>query len=276
MPPFFVFMDVANSFIPTAGTAGILPIITYFFLIVAMLAFVGNFVFILLSSTKLSLSPIRPLYSQMPNLLAICALTLSFVYYLLQAYYRDVLAELPTVTDPNDRQTLLRESYNALGQYRYMGWFITTPLLLLHLLLITTIRFESIKHPLASLLLSAFFMVIASYIGHEQLSFDNEIQIGPKLTWGLIALIDYVFILFTLNRLRNQLAGGALSKQPLIRLTALSVIGSWGIYLLGYFLTLLPIDLNWIHLMFTVTDLISVIGSGLIAYLYSSHENTER
>ncbi|WP_293689726.1 MULTISPECIES: bacteriorhodopsin [unclassified Spirosoma] len=276
MPPIFVFMDVTNSFIPTAGTAGILPMITYFFLIVAMLAFIGNFVFILFSSTRLSLSPIRPPYRQMPNLLAICALIVGFVYYLLQAYYRDVLAELPTVTDPNDRQTLLRESYNALGQYRYMGWFITTPLLLLHLILITHIQLESIKRPLASLLLSAFFMAIASYIGHQQLSFDNEIQIGQKLTWGLIALVDYVFILFTLNRLRNQCVGDTLSKQPFIRLTALSIISSWGIYLLGYFLTLLPIDLNWIHLLFTVTDLTSVIGSSLIAYLYSPHELSER
>lgn len=275
MPPIFVFMDVANSFIPTAGTAGLLPMITYFVLIVAMISFLSNVIFILLSYTKLSLSPTRPPYRQMPNLLAIGTLALGFIYYLLQTYYRDVLAELPTVTDGNDRQTLLRESFNALSQYRYMGWFITTPLLLIHTLLINNIRLESIKRSLASLLLSAFFMVIASYIGHQQLTFANEIQVVPKLIWGLIALIDYVFILFTLKRIKSEVAGVTKANRPLLRLATTPVPVVWGIYLLGYFLTLLPIDFNWIHLLLTITDLVSIVGIGLIAYADSSAEFSE-
>ncbi|WP_461092063.1 bacteriorhodopsin [Spirosoma gilvum] len=267
MPPIFVFMEVAHSFIPTAGTAGLLPMITYFFLIVAMIAFAGNFVFTLFSYTRLSSTPEIPPYKQMPNILAICAVALGFVYYLIQTHYHEMLAELPTVTDPNDRQTLMRESYNAIGQYRYMGWAITTPLLLLHMLLVANLRLDVIKRPLASLLLSTVFMVLASYIGHQQLSFDNEIQVGPKLTWGLIALMDYVFILFTLNRIRTGFAEATRSNQPLIRFTVLPILISWGLYLLGYFLTLLPIDFNWIHILLTLTDLVSSIDIGLVAYL---------
>ncbi|WP_332368576.1 hypothetical protein [Spirosoma telluris] len=45
MPTIFVCMEVANTFIPTAGTVGLLPMVTYFFLVVAMFVFLGMFIF---------------------------------------------------------------------------------------------------------------------------------------------------------------------------------------------------------------------------------------
>ena len=261
-------MEVAETFIPTAGTAGLLPIITYFLLVVAMLAFLGNFIFILVAYTRIAPEPVSSPYRQMSILIAICTAVTGIIYYFLQGYYHNTLTELATVGDLTDRQTLLRESYNAVGQYRYMGWFITTPLLLIHVLATFKISFVTNKRPVAVLLMSAVFMVFASFIGHQQLSFDNEIQIGPKAIWGLIALIDYVFIVFTLNRIWKQVDDTTpLMNHPAFRFTALPILTIWGIYLLGYFLTLLPIDFNWIHIIFTLADLISLVGIVLVAYI---------
>ncbi|GAB3945561.1 hypothetical protein GCM10028805_14870 [Spirosoma harenae] len=276
MLPVFVYMEVAQTFIPTAGTSGILPMITYFLLVVAMLAFLGNFIFILTSYTRIAPEPAASPYRQMPIIVLICSAITGWVYYFLQSYYHDMLAELATVGDLADRQTLLRESYNAVGQYRYMGWFITTPLLLIHIVAIFKIQFDTTKRPIAALVVSTLFMVLASYIGHQQVSFDNEIQVGPKAIWGLIALIDYVFILFTLNKLWKQTDDSTpLNHQPQFRFKALPILTIWGVYLLGFFLTLLPIDFNWIHILFTLADLISIIGIGLVAYVsYSQTEST--
>ena len=48
---------------------------------------------------------------------------------------------------------------------------------------------------------------------------------------------------------------------------ALLFVGSWGIYLLIYGLTVFPIDFNWLHIACTLTDVVSQMGIGLISYL---------
>ena len=257
-------MDVSNTFIPTAGVVGLLPVVTYFFLVVAMFAFVGNFIFSL--STQ---SVVPSEYRLQHALTAVIAVVAGVSYYVIQSYYHDMLAELATVTDTTDRQTLIRESYNAIGQYRYMAWFITFPLLLIQILS-HNLKVSEIKRPIATLLMASVFMALASYIGHQQLSFDNEIEVGMKVVWGLIATIDFVFILFTLNRLWKQFSEHIdPEKQRAFRLMALTTVTCWGIYLLGYFLTVTPIDLNWIHLVFTIADLASYVVVALVIYFGS-------
>jgi bacteriorhodopsin len=264
-------MEVAQPFLPTAGVVGFLPVVTYFFLVVALFAFLGNFVF-----TLATLPGVQSEHRIAHTLTAVVAAIAALSYYLIQVYYRDMLAELATVTDVNDRQTLIRESYNALGQYRYMDWFIAAPLLLLQIVFRLNLRLSAVKRPLAALLLAGLFMFFASYIGHQQLSFDNEIQVGRKVTWGLIATIDFVFILFTLNQLWKQFGEQTNpANQRAYRLIALTTTVGWGVYLIGYFLTVTPIDFNWIHLVFTIADLISKIGVGILVY-FASTNSSER
>ena len=258
-------MDVSNTFIPTAGAVGILPMVTYFFLVVAVFVFLGNFIF-----TLASLPGIRPDYRNTYILTAVITAIAGLSYFLIQAYYRDMLAELASVTVSDDRQTLIRESYNAIGQYRYIGWFIMGPLLLIQVVSRLNVRFVDIKRMLAGLLMSSSFLFFASYVGHQQLSFDNEIQIGQKITWGLIAAIDYVFIFFTLNRLGKQFGEQATpDNQHPYRQMTLIITTCWGIYLLGYFLTLTNLDFNWIHIVFTLSDILSIVGMGIVVYFSS-------
>lgn len=264
-PPITTSMDVATTFMPTAGVVGLLPMVTYFFLVVALFAFIGNFVFALAT-----LPGVRPEYRISHVLTAVIAVVAAVSYHLIQSDYRDMLSELATVTDANDRQTLIRESYNAIGQYRYIDWFIAAPLLLIQIVFRLNLRLTDLKRPLTILLLAGVFLFFASYIGHQQLSFDNEIQVGQKVTWGLIATGAYALILFTLYRLWKQVSPqtNPLNKRAYWLMARTAAI-CWGIYLLAYFLTIAEIDFNWIQLIFTIADFITKVGVGIMGYFAS-------
>ena len=256
-------MEIADSFVPTAGIVGLLPMVTYFFLVVAMFAFIGLFIF--------SLAARRPVSEQdhpATQATSIVAAIAGLTYYLIQAHYHDMLAELVTVPDGNDRLTLIRESYNAISQYRYMALFITTPLLTFQLLSLLQIQPGQHISPFIKLLAGSSLMVFACYIGHQQLTFDNEIQAGPFAVWGFIALIVFGFLVVTVSRLWKEFGGVTRSA---FRFSALILAACWTIYFLGYFLTLAPIDVNWIQLAFTLADMASVLGVSLILYLSSTN-----
>ena len=256
-------MELADSFIPTAGAVGLLPMVTYFFMVVATFIFLGIFITAVTQNRNQSSDLNAPPQRLTLTLLAVVSASSGLVYYLIQLYYHDVLAELPAISDATDRQTLIRESYNAIGQYRYVAWFITAPLLLMLVVASLKLPWESNKRLLTRLLVVSILMVFTGYIGHQQLSFDNEIQAGPKLGWGGASALCYGYILINLYRLWKDKGHDHQSFRTMTLLFA----GSWGIYLLGYGLTVSPIDFNWLHLAYTLTDLVSQMSIGLVSYV---------
>ncbi len=256
-------MEIVDSFIPTAGAVGLLPMVTYFFMVVAMFVFLGLFIFALASRSTLPPGPTLSHYQLMPVGMAVAAAVSGLVYYLIQSYYHDLLAELPAVPDATDRQTLIRESYNAIGQYRYMAWIITTPLLLVQGVLLLKIDLRESIRPILTLFITGSLLAFAGYIGHQQLSFDNEIVVGPKLLVSPVVCVCYAVIFIGFRRFDRAYA----TLPVTYRLAKRIVLVSLGIYVACYFLTLSNIDFNWIHLILTLTDVISQAGVGLLAYL---------
>jgi sensory rhodopsin len=255
-------MKLSDTFIPTAGAVGLLPMVTYFLLMVTMYAFLGNFIFALTARTRVSSS-----YQTSQTLTAIVSAIAGLSYFFIQGYYHDMLAELATLSEAENRQTIIRESYNAIGQYRYMEWAVTTPLLLTNMVLMLKIDLRSIKRPLMIMLMADFFMILAGYIGEQQLAFDNEILVGPKLLWGGVSAVGYLVIPITLYKFWKQFASRTLpQEQWAFRLMALTTVTFWGVYPIGYILTVLSIDTNWLHIAFSLADLINKVGVGLIAY----------
>ncbi len=119
-------MNFADSFVPTAGEVGILPMITYFFMALAGYAFLGNVIFSL--ATQGSVAPehrISRVYG------AIIAAVAGVSYFLITHFYHEMLHALSGLHSPEERAALVRHGYQAIGQYRYMDWAVTTPLLLL-------------------------------------------------------------------------------------------------------------------------------------------------
>lgn len=264
-------MKIAEQFIPTAGVVGMLPMVTYFFLVVAMYAFLGNFIFALATRNS-----VGPEHRSSQTMTAIIAAVAGISYYFIQSYYRDVLADVAAVTDPADRQTILRQSYNAIGQYRYIDWAVTTPLLLVKMTQMLRIRPQTIARSLALLLGADFFMVLTGYVGEQQLAFNNEILVAPKLIWGAVATVGYGIVPYVLYRYWRQFAAGVLPEERrAYRLMALTTVTFWGVYPIGYILTVFDIDFNWIHIAFSVADVINKVGLAVVAYI-AAKEALER
>ncbi|MCX6218884.1 bacteriorhodopsin [Spirosoma sp.] len=257
-------MEIADSFVPTAGVVGILPLVTYFFLVVATYTFVGTFI------AALAVRPAMPAQHDQSLPLILTAVTTAiagFSYYQIQGYYHDMLAELVTVTDPENRQVLIRESYNAIGQYRFMDWAVTIPLLLIQALTIQNTNSGRSTRTLVTLVTAGLFTILTGYIGHQQLAFDNEIMVGPKLIWGAISMLGYAFIGRILLGIWRQSADQVQPDERRIsKLVATSVAAFAVAYPIGYVLSLTAIDFNLIHILYTTTDLISKVGLGLAAY----------
>jgi bacteriorhodopsin len=260
-------MEVNDTFIPTAGTVGILPMVTYFFFWVAIYALLGCFIFSLFSQSSAPSA-----YKHSRILTAIIAAVAGISYFLIQNYYQHTLTEVAAVGDTADRQTLFRESFNAINQFRYMDWAVTTPLLLLHMVSMLQVGFDKLKRQITLLLVADFFMILTGYIGEQQLSFDNEILVGPKLIWGAVSTVGYIVIPYTLYQLWKTY-GNQLSTEVRwgFRLMALTTVTFWGVYPIGYILTTINADTNLIHIAFTVADIINKIGVGLIAYMVSTN-----
>ena len=238
--------------------------VTYFFLLVATFAFAGLFVFSLIALfTTGSVAPRST--SRLPlALIPVVAMVSAGAYHMLQDFYHDVLAGLVTVTDATDRQTFLREAYHSLSQYRYVAWFINTPVLVLQVVCLLPVRLWRDRRPLISLALGSLTTVFFSFIGHQQLSFDNEVQAGPMAMWGFVAFAVFGFTAFTLNRFQKA---HNVPAQPGFRLAALTLGVVWIIYFIGYFFTLSPIDVNVIQLGLTLADVVSAIGISTVVLL---------
>jgi bacteriorhodopsin len=265
-------MEVNDTFIPTAGAVGLLPMITYFFFWVAIYAFLGSFIFSI--STQTSASPI---HKNSRLLTAIIFAVAGISYFLIQEYYCHLLAGAVTVNDPADRETLFRESFNAINQFRYMDWAVTTPLLLLHMVTTLPVRFSVIKRQLTILMVADFFMILTGYIGEQQLSFDNEILIGPKLIWGAISTVGYGVVVYIIYQLWKTYGHQAQPEERWgFRLMALTTVTFWGVYPIGYILTTVNVNTNLIHIAFTIADLVNKVGVGIIAYIASTRVLTQK
>ncbi len=256
-------MTFGDSFVPTAGEVGILPMVTYFLMAIAAYAFLGNVIFSL--ATRGSVAPehrISRVYG------AIIAAVAGVSYFLITHFYHEMLHGLSGLHSPEERAALIRRSYQAIGQYRYMDWAITTPLLLLKATSMLRIKYEEATKAITVLLLADFFMVITGYIGEQQLTATGEIIESSKLLWGAISTVGYVVAVVTLYGLYKRFAErGNDTERWGFRAIGYTTLTTWGVYPIGYMLTLTSINLNYVHIAFSIFDIINKVGVSLIAYL---------
>ncbi|MBO3270652.1 bacteriorhodopsin [Hymenobacter defluvii] len=256
-------MHLSGIFIPTAANVGVLSMVVYFFMLVAMYAFLANLIFTL--TTHNSIVPEHRIKRVMGAIIAAVA---GLSYYFIQDYYRHMLADLSALGTEAERQELIRTSYNAIGQYRYMDWAVTTPLLLLKMVSMLRVESSKAKGVITALLLADFFMVLTGYIGEQQLDAAGHILVGPKLFWGAVSTVGYLVVPFVLYRLWNRFKDQAKPiERKSFKIIALSTVTTWGVYPLGYVLSVLDTDMNWIHLSFSVADIINKVGLSVVVYL---------
>lgn len=265
-------MTFDTDFIPTAGEVGLLPMLTYFFLALAAYAFLGNVILSL--ATRTSIAPehrVSRVYG------AIIAAVAGISYLLITHFYHEMLHDLSRLTSEEDRTALIRRSYNAIGQYRYIDWAVTTPLLLLKAVSMLRIRFREAGGAITLLLLADFFMVLTGYIGEQQLTASGEIIASGKLLWGAISTVGYLVVPYVLYQLYKRFAArGKEQERRGFRFIAYTTVTTWGVYPLGYLLTLTSINLNYIHLSFSIADIFNKVGVSIVAYLVGKDLLDER
>lgn len=265
-------MTFADSFVPTAGEVGMLPMLTYFTMTFAAYCFLGNVLFSLL--TNQSVAPEHRISRAYGGVISIVA---GVSYLLITRFYHGMLQDLTHLTSPEARAALIRHSYQAIGQYRYMDWAVTTPLLLLKASSMLRIQYSEAAGAILLMLLADLFMVVTGYIGEQQLTADGEIINSGKLIWGAISTVGYVVAIVALYGLYKKFAARATDTERWgCKFIGITTVTTWGVYPLGYMLTMTSIDLNYIHIAFSVFDVFNKVGISVVAYLVGKRLLDER
>ena len=258
-------MHFQEFFVTTAGQSGLLAVITEYILVVTIFSFFGMTIFSL--ATKNAVAPEHRSSSVMTAVICFVA---GLSYVLIRTYFHAMLETLSKAPTPVDRHNIIYAGYLAIGQFRYMDWTVTTPLLLLKNVLLLRVKPRQIPGTLTVLIVADLLMIFTGYIGEQAVNRDYLMLEGPHYFWGFVSTIFYAIIVYILWRVYQQFAAQSEPEERLAyRWLGLATVTTWGVYPLGYMVpTLFPhADLNWIHVAFSVADVVNKAGLGIVAYL---------
>lgn len=113
--------------------------------------------------------------------------------------------------------------------YRYVDWLLTVPLLLLETIAVLALPRVQRSSLIVKLIPASAAMILLGYPG--ELSADT----GPKLIWGALSTIPFLFILYVLfvelTKSLDRQPGGVGATIGRMRLL---LIGTWGVYPISY------------------------------------------
>ena len=260
-------MHFQEFFVTTAGQVGLLAVFTEYILVISVFSFFGMTIFSL--ATKGSVAPEHRTSSV---LTAVICFVAGCSYLVIRSYYHAMLGTLAALPlgDTIHRHALIYESYLSIGQFRYMDWTVTTPLLLLKTVEMLKIKPRQIPGALTVLLVADLLMVVTGYIGEQQIGTDGVMLAGPHYFWGVISTLFYLVIPVILYKLYTDYAATVEPEERrAYRWLAVATVTTWGVYPLGYMVpTLFPgADMNWINVAFSVGDVWNKVALGIVAYL---------
>ena len=262
-------MEVAAAFLPTAATSGLLASFVWYSMLVAMFSLAASAVFSLGTRTH-----VAPEHNTSRVLTACIGLVAAVSYYFIQDYYRQFLGSIEGA--PSYEES--KEAFLAIGQLRYMDWTVTTPLLIIKMMMMAKIKGRRGYRLLAIALIGDVWMIATGFIGDQQLAADNTILVGPRLLWGGISTLGYLAVVYALYRVWKEFAPQALPiEQRAFRYMAVTVVTFWGVYPIGYILIAVTgIDPDLLQVAFSVADIINKVGVGIVVYLVGSSILTSR
>ena len=258
-------MHFQEFFVTHAGQAGLSSVLTEYILVITFFSFFAMAVFSL--ATKGSVSPEHRTSSV---LTAVICLVAGCSYVIIRTYYHAMLETLVKLPDAGARHDLLYTSYLAIGQYRYMDWTVTTPLLLVKNVMLLKGKPSQMPGTLTVLVAADLLMILTGYIGEQQIDANGVMLAGPHYLWGTISTVFYLVIPVILYRVYQQRASLAEPEERrAYRWLAWATVTTWGVYPLGYLVPALypQADLNWVHVAFSVADVYNKVGLGIVAYL---------
>ncbi len=258
-------MEFTGGFVPVAGQVGILSMIAYYCFFAAAFALGAAFVFFLAAEKR-----VAPEHRASMIISALIVGVAAVSYYLMRGFFLDALHTVADAKNPAAQQRLIQQAYLAVGQYRYVDWLITTPLLLLKTVLVLEVKPRKLWGAITILLLADVFMIFTGYIGEQQFAANGNVDVQGRLFWGFISTIGYVIIPITLLYIYRRAKEGAHDwERRAFKILALATVTTWGVYPLGYLVpALLPqMSYNWINIAFSVADVINKVGAGVVIYI---------
>ena len=258
-------MQFQEFFVTTAGQVGLLAVFTEFILVITAFSFFGMTLFSLASKGS-----VAPEHRTSSVLTAVICFVAGCSYLVIRTYFHAMLETLAKTTDPTQRHNLIYVSYLAIGQFRYMDWTVTTPLLLLKTVEMLKIKPRQIPGALTVLLLADVLMVVTGYIGEQQIDANGVLIASAHYIWGAISTVFYLAIPVILYQLYQTYAAGVEPEERrAYRWLAWATATTWGVYPIGYMVpTLFPgADLNWLHVAFSIGDVWNKVALGVVAYL---------
>ena len=186
---------------------------------------------------------------------------------------REGLAALAPLEECLSRQFgKLVVAFFAIGPYRYMDWIVTTPLLLAQDRAAAqgqAARDLRLDRPAAR-----SRRVDDPCRLHRRPADRPRRHAAHRQASALghtVYAVGYLVLPYVLFFRLGPRYGGRSDDESghAFRVLAFATVTTWGVYPLGYLATALfpKLDLNWIHLAYTVADLVNKIGVGVVAYL---------
>ncbi|NJM06512.1 bacteriorhodopsin [Candidatus Gracilibacteria bacterium] len=149
--------------------------------------------------------------------------------------------------------------------YRYVDWLLTVPLLLVELIAVLSLSPQRRSSITLRLVIASALMIVLGFPGEVTLA------IGPRLFWGAMSTIPFLYILYVLWReLGAMLTNESEQVRVLVRNLRLLLLASWGVYPIAYLLPLLNIDpalsLVGRQVGYSLADVVAKPAYGLLIY----------
>jgi len=157
--------------------------------------------------------------------------------------------------------------------YRYVGWLLTVPLLLLELVLVIRLTREETFSVGTKLTVAAIIMVLLGYSG-EGLVDTNQIQ--ERWVYWSLAMLPFLYILYYLIiKLKHPISKQPKNVRSLVSNARWLLILSWTIYPIVYLLPIFDPSTSYINLQigYTVADIFSLALFGIMIYLIAQRKS---
>jgi bacteriorhodopsin len=149
--------------------------------------------------------------------------------------------------------------------YRYVDWILTVPLLLVETVAVLALAKSVSSSLLTRLIPASALMIILGYPG------EITSEIGPKLIWGALSTIPFIYILYILfvelgKSLGRQPEGVAKEVQGL----RLTLLATWGFYPIAYLFPVMGFEGNLAFVFrqygYSIADVLAKAVFGLVIY----------
>jgi bacteriorhodopsin len=178
----------------------------------------------------------------------------------------------------NDAFTLANGEVIATGSYfnvayRYAGWLLTVPLLLLELVLVMRLSKEETYSTGVKLVFASMLMVILGYLGEGSVALS---QLGDRWIYWTLAMIPFLYIVYSLVKgLNSSILKQPKTVQKMVSNSRWLLIISWTFYPVIYLFPMINQETSYINIQvgYTIADLLSISIFGVMIYMIAQRKS---